>query len=150
MRTKVEIEERMKHWEEQVVKCNDCLSEEEAYQKTAYARGASTLLAWVLEEPTYKRTIYDLTKEEITSLFARIGINNDYEDISEISISKYSDSIKVYFTEYKTGIEGDCIYLENEYIIEENLDVYCLIDSYKCYAVTNQAEFIDTIRVMLS
>ncbi len=108
---------------------------------------------WVLEEPEYKRTIFDLTKKDLCELFILLGYADDCLDPESLYIEKeINNNTLVLFISvplYKTSLHGECIEVKNEFVINENLDMKRLIDG-KIYPIYNQILFADTIRNMLS
>lgn len=140
MKTKTEIKKYLNEWEDRLKKTiNNSVIISEHYEKErnnriSFYEGIIDCLKWVLEEPVYKRTIYDLTEEELTKLI-RIYSNDGNKEV------EFAEKTNIRNLEYLTIHDGD----GELYSIDTDLNIESFYINFN-----NQIQYSDTIRNMLS
>lgn len=143
MKTEQEIKDKIKQLEYDFCKSID-------NDMNEIISGKINAWNWVLEEPEYKRTIYDLTADELLQLVKIITRQNNYSIYTIKYIRRNIDDKRVVFTlvnEYNDALETWAD--EIMFILGEDLTITarCGIINVK---LINTVKYVDAIRNMLS
>lgn len=140
MKTEKEILEMLEHVESDKLTFNE---------ETSIKGSIIVFLRWVLQTTPLKRTIFDLTEEELRELY-EIAIGNDEIEslgykVSHTNITTYPRFIR-YTISYKQKKNEKPFY---ELYIYNNLDFYLNYDGYGV-KVNNQVKLMERLNEMLS
>jgi len=152
MKTKSEIEKRLKEEEETLQKIGDNPIYRELWFELT---GKIRAFKWVLEEPEYKRTICDLTNQELFELLNIVFEMNFHEHIEfntrtieKICPNPNNNFSNVNFYFYVINTDNDTKRLL-EVNIYNSLDI-TIQENGLNYSLDNISKYINTIRGMLS